>query len=413
MIRVLLAGTILVSLATGCGSQPSPRVAVEGTTIAIAIPWEFEIGYGTTFTHVPFGGNPRPAPSEMRAQSTITGPPFHSNSNKKWAYEDLQNGEIIAVLVDPTASTEEAKAVAHLKTRFVAGLNADASADVLSNSPSGSYVRGRQNILFLEIPLKRHDGTTMVPSAASGGEPNTLDFVIELRRFRRTNFGSEQSTFELVPQAIAEARGEPNWVGWCLYSNDLSCGIPITIIDAAGTDNSDGVVGTEEANWTTFEATGVNPGDWSLIHGDANWPRSRPDPHFAVVFDLSGQYGAMEFDVTYPAERIEITGVRLNKGSGWVGLTPSTAAAPACSPTTTHHTTTVHVADPEARFEGVILTYRMKDDVLECDAKPLMLHASAGAPDSEIIVDPASVTVWDVDGNLLPTPGFLLTEQGI
>jgi hypothetical protein len=83
-MRHILLIPVIATLA-GCGSEMVPGVAVEGTTAMVAIPMEFEVGYGRRLSTA--GVDPAETPTLAYA---ATG----SEAN----LEDLQRGELVFTL---------------------------------------------------------------------------------------------------------------------------------------------------------------------------------------------------------------------------------------------------------------------------------------------------------------------------
>lgn len=395
MLKRFFMSALAVGLLPACGLEPVPRVAVEGTTIAIAVPKAFDVGHGRALTS---GASP-PSVTDVTSLSQLTGPPIDPSN---MAIEDLQRGEIVAVLVDELTSTP----VAVLDVPTVAAVNLDPSADHIANSPS-NYAAQRQNIVFVEIPLAREDGTELVTDLE-----RSRRFSIELRRFRRQGFGSSQTTFELVPQRRAEELGAANWLGWAFAgTGDPLKGIEIEIVDAPG----DFAQGQEELAYTSFTGyTLADQGSGPTEYSSSFDPSvGVPAPYFLVVFAASNGHTALEFDFEYPAERMQITEVRPNRGGGWVGISPAPSPAPACSPSPVPQRATVHVADPEKKVEAVVVYYELKDDVVGCDTAPVTIVATASSPIPDVTVDAASVKAWDVDGNPIAPPTYQLNDRSL
>lgn len=382
----------LACLLAGCGTEPVPRIAVEGTTIAIGLPERFDVGFGRVL-----------AAELLDAQaivdsSTLTGPLPDPQSMD---YEDLQRGELLAVLVEYSGSTTTA--VARLPLRYVAALNADPATEEVRSYPERST---RQNIVFLDIPFKDSLGNPLVSDSLGH---RTL--AIELRRFRRRNYDLNSSQFDLIPQSAVPSQLSTEWVGWAAAGgdDDPERGIAITIVDNPLLSESP----TDEeipanADYNSF--VGYNGGmagpDFVVASAAVVPGEAIPDPHFAILFDsASGTYGAAEIEVTYPAERIQITGVRPKLGFGWTSYAAPAPPAPTCAPTP--RTLKLFAADSAGQISGVIVNFVIRDAVIGCGILEPVDVAT------EISVVPSTLRVFDIDGNVLAAPQFSVTDKGV
>lgn len=372
---------IAVVLLAGCGMQPVPLVAVEGTTIAIPVPANFEIGYGRRLN----AEAPLNLAAVIASPSMIAGPPV----NPIWMdYEDLQRGEVVAILWD-----DEGYPAAMLRVRYVAGLNADSATGYVRDDVAN---RARQNVLLVEIPRQRANGQALVSPVDKFGT-----FSIELRRYRRHDLSS--NSFDLIPQSAVESDPSTAWLGWAAHaSTDPSDGIKITVLDRP-TELANGPGFTNE---TAYQIGALGNG-YEIYSAMASPQKAIPDPHFAVQLDPSaGPYGAFEFDLNYPAERMEITAIRPNRGSGWAAITHDSGAATGCGPES--GTARVHVADSEGEVSGVFVNFKIKSTAVGCSpALPPV------AVESEIAVATGTMKAFDLDGADLSSPTSTITENGI
>jgi hypothetical protein len=195
-MRHILLIAVIASLA-GCGSEMVPGVVVEGTTAMVAIPMEFEAGYGRRLSAP--GLDPEVSPTLPYAS---VGPLA--------ALEDLQRGELVFTLYRTTGEK-----VTVLRLSYITRVAQD---------PSSRRAQGTlqfhedhfQPVAFVDIP------TGIVPDAAGQDE-----FEIAVTRWRRSS--ANVDTFERVEQGY-----DPQWVGWGNHTAvpSISQRIPITIVDA-------------------------------------------------------------------------------------------------------------------------------------------------------------------------------------
>ena len=376
--RITLA--LVVWIAAGCGLQPVPRVAVEGTTIAIAAPEAFDVGFGRVLNEL----DPPTLAEVTASMSTIEGPPINPS---QLDYEDLQRGEMIALLV------ENGTPIALLPVRYVAGVNADPATDTIRHGPDRW---ARQHILLVDIPKTRANGLALVTL-----QDKFKVFSIELRRYRRRSFDS--TSFDLVPQTVVPTPPTTEWVGWAanFSSTDPADGIKITVVDSPTALNT----ADNRTMPTGFTASDLG-GTFEVDSASIVVEDGIPDPHFAVQLDaLAGPYGAFEFDIEYPAERMELTGIRPNRGSGWVAITPSSTGPTMCTPEL--RTARIHAADSEADISGVIVNFEIKSSVVGCGSLEPVDVAS------EVVLTSTTLKAFDLDGSALPAPSFWISEKGL
>jgi len=368
-VRHILLVSIIATLA-GCGSEMVPGVAVEGTTAMVAIPMEFEVGYGRRLSAA--GVDPAVTPTLAYA---ATG----SEAN----LEDLQRGELVFTLYRLTP----AEKVGVLPVRYLTRVAED---------PGSKRAQGTlqfhedtfQPIAFLDIP-------TGIVANGEQGVANQEDFEIEVTRWRRS--AADPDDFERVLQGY-----DDDWVGWGnpAAGASISQRIPITIVDAIDV-LVPGVGLVDATRYTAKQAWGPYNEQVASIYAEGNLRDAVPQPEFRVqVPDGASPPHAWNLSIGFPAERIEIEAVRLiraNPSGGYVGwsATPSptsdcTAAVPG--------TLDVHVADPDQLSRGIAVAYRFTNQG-QADCRQRVAVGELG-------IDPPSYRGYDASGLLVTENDF-------
>jgi len=365
----------LYAMLLSCGTASIPKVAVEGTTVTIAIPRDFEVGYGRAL----FSSPPHPdVVGNDIGNGSFNGPALNSGNLNA---EDLQRGELVVRLLDGGT------AIATLPVRYVTRAAADPASNqgrVLDTGLSA------QKLLLVDIPLTKASGAALV----TDGEGQKT-FGIEVRRFRRSNLLQSSTNFLEVPQSFF---GASDWIGW---GHDTSISpvtpIPIQIRDANGLDGGEESTTTSPTpfdGWNAAIVSGFFSGVARLTN--INVALAVPDPEFRVELAPPGASlpGAWEVDLTYPSEKMRITGVTLTRPSqsgGFVSYEPD--AEVSCSTTTVPGNLQIRVVDPEASATGVKVSYVLKNDVVGCNTTRVL--------GSEVAV--AQTLAYDLDGVLITT----------
>lgn len=379
--RFLRTGLLSVGLAPiavlACGTQPLSEIVVEGTTVVIPIPSSYEVGFGTNLVS-------QQLPLSATSGSTITGPPLMAGDTLG---EDLQRGEMLATLFDTSGEP-----VVNLPVRYVAAVTADPGAIVATQW----LPTARQSALVVDIPLKRDGG--FVDLVADG---QIEIFEIRVRRFRRGSF--EEGATEFVeqrqafydPQQNSSSAIDSEWFGWGQpVAAAPAMGIPITISDQPGAE-SERFTPLDEY-WYAFNFFNPFTGAIAYISKQTISPSQQahpiPDPRFVVRVDPgTSTLGAFSMDITYPANQIEITGVRANRMApegAWITHSTSPSSPQACTPAPSSGMLHVDVVDPDAQANGVIVSYRLVDDIVGCGLGPL----------SPADIAVASLAGYDPDG---------------
>lgn len=256
--EVALISVFLGAVTIACGTKPSPMLAVEGTTIVIGIPTDFEVGYGTRLSQAHSAGLVALDPNEIAnlSQTTINGPPLLTSDLTR---EDLQRGELIGVLRDK-APPKIVRATLPVRAATRASYHV----------PDWHGARREGSFVAFDIPLEDHNGAELL------GDGETREFEVQVYRFRRNAFGANAQGFERVPQSE-----NANWLGWGHpwdMTFDFTKGVPITVRDA------DGGPGVEEEHFTPYDGY-----FWELFYGlgvlellDVDISGYVPDPRFLV-----------------------------------------------------------------------------------------------------------------------------------
>jgi hypothetical protein len=318
-MRHILLIPVIAALA-GCGSELVPRVVVEGTTAMIAIPMEFEVGYGRRLS----GPGIDPEVSPTLAYASV-GP--------EASLEDLQRGELVFTLYRTTGEK-----VTVLRLSYITRVAQDPS----SRRAQGTLQFHEDNfqpVAFVDIP------TGIVPDAAGQDE-----FEIAVTRWRRSS--ANVDTFERVEQGY-----DPQWVGWGNHTAvpSISQRIPITIVDAPE------AAGMEVPHYSPKYAWGPFMGGIDKTYAEADLRDAVPQPEFRVqVPDAASPPHAWNLSIDFPAERIEIEAVRLiraNPSGGYVGWSATPSPTSDCT-APVPGTLDVHVADPDQLSRGIAVAFR-------------------------------------------------------
>lgn len=280
---------------------------MEGTTATIAIPINFEVGYGRAWAGAPAGTPP--------------------NYDPVSAVEDLQRGELIFTLYD--GSTEVAK----LPVLFITRIARDPASSQFSHYHEDVF----QPVAFVNIPQGL-------------AEPGVIEeYEIEIRRWRRD--------LDEGPNVFTPVTPDLNWVGWGKTDpGPTTQRIPIEVVGSP-----DGV-----DRYTPVEGWGLNlgqvqTGPFVPITIDLTVPR----PEFRIQVPNSVQQPpyAWEMDVEYPNERMQVVDVRLIRGNpagghvAWSATPPPTSDCTANPPT--KGTLKLHVADPQGYSRGVAVVFAL------------------------------------------------------
>ena len=339
----------------GCGSRMIPGTIVEGTTATIAIPYDFDVGYGFAWTSNPNATQPMFQPSDLPVP------------------EDLQRGELFFTLVDASNSQMQWKLPVRLITR-------------VARDPASVWATGAGNhlqpIAVLDIPK------------GIVGDGEEKDFWIKVERKRRDpNAGFD---YVGVPQSQWSSNGW-DWWGW--GSQDGGPGsrdqlIPVKVMDAPELDGLEAAVN----RYTPIEAWG--PYGNAIKKGfmiETELYFSTPLPEFRIQRpEGSTQPYAWEMKLDYPVERMVVSDVRLLRGRPSGGLvTWKAEPTPSCSDGQTVGTLDIHAVETEhatsAISQGVAVVFHL---------------ANQGDANCRTRISPGDVQIayyrgYDISGNVL------------
>ena len=380
MRRVSCSGAVGILLAfLGCGSQVIPSVVIEGTTATIAIPIEFDVGYGRRL-------------SKTGTDPEVSSPPYATT----WPdnqYEDLQRGELVFTLFDGTTK------IGVVPVRYITRVAQDPGSN-RANFGSQLHENHFQPIAFLEIPVD------LVPDISTANPDGKKDFTIEVHRWRREppslNFIEvEQSFF----QDRATPPNGPNWFGWGSNdggANSLTQRIPITIVDDPDPDES------EVDHYTPFEAWGpyyagggtqaVRTGIWP--ENDLDYAIPMPEVRIQVQDSVSNPPPAWELQVSFPKGRMSISAVRLVRGNpsgGYVGWSADPSPTNFTCSTEPTGIVKLYVVDPEALTRGVSIAFVLANQ----GAAACQKRIQAGSQPDQVQIISGSYKSYNASGALL------------
>jgi hypothetical protein len=358
---------------------------VEGTTVTIAIPGQFEVGYGRAWV-----GSPD--------SSLTTLPPDFDASNPK---EDLQRGEMKFTLVDKSAPFNP---VARLPVRLITRVALDAASGRATNVGSKEHT---QVIALLDIPVG------LVVDAPIGPQPNSKDFGIMVERFRR-----DPASGLFMPVLQSTPTGSPEWYGWGGPSGTTGAQlIPITIDDAPGADASETARFTPITGWDAY-----NSRVWASPYSSTNLESTVPRPEFRIQLPdsvVQPPY-AWEIEVRYPASRMGILGVRLLRADPSGGIvtwkaTPEYPLDGKCTATQDDGTLKIQVVDPDAAGDSPSSSWSHRSrGVAVIFALAKTSNEQCRAPIAPENVNVASVKAYSRDGVfLVPAPSFTVVAQDL
>jgi hypothetical protein len=361
---VVVVSSTIAGLLCGCGSQVIPGVVVEGTTATIAIPNDFDVGYGRRWA----------------GTTDATGPPVDFSN----PLEDLQRGEVIFRLYDSGTPVTNGK----LAVRYITRVMRDASSVNSYNTGDNT-----QPVAFLDIPCGLvNDGLDKV-------------YQIKVQRFRRNPANGFQ--FDPVQQSFFGANAANDWWGWGSTPWTQQQMIPIRVMDSLNDTN--GQQPDSSCNrftpieaWGPFGTRGDPSGSVTTgIDTQYALDSSIPLPEFRVRLASSGTTApyAWDLQLSYPAGRMNVFDVRLlrENPSGAIAIwktTPSTTPPPSqCA--SAPGTIDLHVIDPQNlasyRVRGVAITYWLINQTSSCRR----------ITESDVSIATESYRGYDANGNLL------------
>jgi len=348
LVRCALLELCAALVLFGCGSSPIPTIAVEGSTITIFVPQDFEPGFG-------------------RALSDTGGPGSYPHPTLP---EDPQRGELEFTLVRDSDGAEWT-----MNLRLVTRVAVDEASRAATANYAFEVFGLPQALALLDVP------TGVVPVA-----DEEAPFRIVVKR-RRRNESSPTTFDDLVTQTYLG--GTIDWKGWGDFSP--ATGIPITIRKGNGSP-------TPTTGW--FELAGI----YGSYDANPDYDWTVPYAEFTVVVPIPGNGDpiphAWDMEIEYPIDKVAIRGVSLSRhhpssavvlwrAEDAAGLPDDPDTQPACGAPA--GTLKIHVADAAAWASGVKVAYNLRN-FPDCGGR-----ASAG--DFQI----PDFSAFDQTGSLLPS----------
>lgn len=393
---------ILLCLAMfGCGSQPLPMDAVEGTTAIITVPDGLGIGYGRAWAgHPDFDlVNPALAPAPGAAGGRA---------------EDFQRGEMIFLLTDTQSGF-----VKRLPVRLITSVAIDpASTEALD--PSNVVVE-RQTVVLLDIP------TGIVSDAE-----RSRNMTIFVHRYRRD---PTTQTFAQIPftstDYLPSSWGAPktlNAVGWAnnpsppagnynfvsYYISDPNnpggpYPIPITIVDSPKPEGSE--VNPNEPRTTSvtegwlLEAAPPSCSPYTVrmrrsdgLGFNALLEDTVPNPEFEIAPSVGGT-SAWEVNLTFPKERMRVLGAHLDRENaigGFLAWTADSSVTPSGSSCgNAPGNLKLRVADPAGLTEKVRVVFELTNTTLGSSCRVPIVS-------SDLVINSTTSKAYNNNGAVVP-----------
>ena len=332
-------------LAMGCGTQPIPRIAVAGTTIAVLIPPAFKPGFGRVL-----GADP-------------DNPPAYDPGAPE---EDPQRGEMVFELVD-----DQDVHVKYLELNYITRVSIDEASPGSINGVT-EWEAG-QVIAFLKIPKD----TRLTP------DPSSPDAILVERRRRKVE---DVDSFETVLTTIQWGGLPFPWRGWGTPYPDQ--GIPIVIQEQPGGSQDDWF--TPQTCWGKFL------GSYQSDDFSDDLPSLTPYPRFRIFvreFDEDRTSpAAWEFELSYPANKIAVQGVGLYRegpSGALVTWSPVDVGDASCE-NGTDTTIAIQMIDPERNAKGVEVAFELQNFASgQCPAR---------ASSDDFTVNLESFVAYNADG---------------
>lgn len=314
---VILTILALGAAGVGCGTQVIPRVAVQGTTVAILIPPAFNPGFGRAAID----------PDDL------------NNTYLYWdPKEDPQRGELIMELVNQTTQDSW-----FLEREWMTRIRPDNVAPV-SLTGDENLLEG-QVIAFVKIPEDATPGT---------------DYRIYLKRYRRHD---STGVFEPMSTIIGGGSAAP-WTGWAGANSED--GIPIEIQAGPGERF------TERLGWGRNTLFGPD----TLTEADFRDLTPYPALYLEVREEGSGAIpAAIDLVIEYPREKLGIRGVsayRNQSNRTFVSWKAETSggqpddpdASVSCLPGETAEmgTLRIQVLDPDSEAKGFLIAFSLRPE---------------------------------------------------
>lgn len=350
-----IALALALVVVAGCGSQPIPLSAIEGTTAAILIPMNFHhIGYGRAL---------------VKNANQSTAPAYDPNS----PLEDPQRGELSFALYDGALH------LGWLPLRYITRIEMSGASRGSVDLVSGVYAEG-QTIAFVDIPRG------LIPDPGGG------DYEIKVYLMRRV-VGDPNNYAGLSILETQTSAGQL-WFGWGQYdpppviSGQQAPAGSIPIHIAESLDDQDHF--TPMHGWSDLYGTGLTWGDVADELNDLV-----PYPEFTIQVQQGGQPppAAWEMEVSYPRRKLRVRGVTLLHPAEsralvrWDAGDSETSVS--CSASPEFGTLKLRMIDPDRVATGVRVAYELRNFDQPCAGR-----ASA----SDFAVVGPSFKAYDEDG---------------
>lgn len=323
----------------GCGTSAIPTVAVEGTTITIPIPKGYPAGFGLALSRA------------MTSGSLVTALP-QPNFSATSPWEDVQRGEVVFRL------ERGGNLRTYLPVRLITRGHIDEATTAAESTSASSGWGVGQVLAFVDIPADV--GPT--PTDASGNVIVPDGIVVQ--RFRRPLV--PDGTGQLVPFVEDPPMiGSSQWRGWAKIpwntsgpENPLDP-IPITIVARPG--NAPGL--TPLRGWDH----GFGALDEAAFDDDLELLLPNPKVRVWLSNPLApSPPAAVEIQIQYPREYVDLRGAEVNRGSKSDGLVifepdPNTNPLPSDCGASELGTFRVKVIDPTSRTNEVYVPYRVRN----------------------------------------------------
>jgi hypothetical protein len=352
--KSLFGAFAFAALLSGCGSQVIPGLVVEGTTATIAIPADFDVGYGRAWAGTNDETEPAFAPTSL--------------------VEDLQRGELIFRLYEVGQSVPGTK----LAVRYITRVMRDAS----TSFATGTYPHS-QPVAFLDIPYGLVD---------DGAEKA---YEIKVQRFRRDPTATPAFKYVLVTQSYFTT----DWWGW--GSNDGGAGsqfqrIPIKVMDSP--DDTGSVIPSTNRYtpidaWGPYPARGTSGQIRKGIATQGILDYSVPRPEFRIAAaPNTGPRAAWDMQLTYPADRMQVLDVRIlrENPSGAVAVWKASPTSPPGCGSPMSGTLDLHVADLQGS-NGVAVVFGLANQTATACQQRIQSN--------DIAIVPNSYRGYDINGN--------------
>jgi hypothetical protein len=357
-------GALVAALAVGlglagCGTVSIPRIAVRGTTILIAVPDGFGVGFGLVL-------NQHPQLNTIGPANLIIPP------NPASPLEDFQRGELLFALRDgPSPSSN---LLTYLPARYITRVHVDEGSGAALPAAGEEYLNegtpwpSGQVVAVVDVPSTTPTGTRYV-------------FV---ERWKRSYPTAPDHFVKLDPIQFPAGQWL-SWAGWRAGTPHPEEPMEIRIVE-----NTYGALFHD--TWGFDQWFGNY--HWREYMGDLEGLVPRPKLRIWIENILTGERpAAWEIILQYPGGKLEITGAelgRLHRSGGFVSVSLATGSPSGCDGLSTSR---ISLIDPDRQSGFVNVAYRLRDFVNCGRASPSDFTAVAG-----------SLKAYDEDGDLLSPP---------